>query len=166
MPRAYWLPKESKLSSQIVLIEPTKEEFARIMTAIENAGKNEFDMEIVNKLYREDCLVIPHRPYNLLSGEFRHVGADEHDDYLGSNHEPWDPSQMLAEAKFVHFSDWPVSKPWVYTPPTVVRDSQPACVKDSAGHEDCRARDIWLGLYSSFRDRRLVSSPVFPMLPR
>jgi alpha-N-acetylglucosamine transferase len=165
MPRAYWLSNQFTLSSQVVLIEPTAEEFARIMAAVDTAKGNEYDMEIVNNLYRKDCLIIPHRRYDLLTGEFRHVGAKEHANYLGNDQELWDPSQMLAEAKYLHFSDWPVPKPWVPAHPAVLRDEQPRCVEDGGGHHDCRARDIWLGLYSGFRDRRKVSAPTLHASP-
>jgi hypothetical protein len=111
-------------------------------------------MEIVNDLYGKDCMILPHRKYDLLTGEFRNM--KDHRNYLGNDYEEWDPEKMLAEAKFLHFSDWPMPKPWLSASSGQIKDVQPECVKDKAGKEDCRARDIWLGFYSDFKERRKV----------
>ncbi|KFA71043.1 hypothetical protein S40288_10442, partial [Stachybotrys chartarum IBT 40288] len=125
MPRAYWLyPEESILSSQVMLIQPSTVEFERIMGEIDTAGQDDYDMEIANELYRDSALVLPHRPYNLLTGEF---GNDDHVGYLGSDREEWDPVAVYNEAKFVHFSDWPVPKPWLPSPDGVWLKKQPKC---------------------------------------
>ena len=62
-----------------MLLQPSEVEYNRIEKGIENAGSNEYDMEIVDKLYRDRCLILPHRLYALLAGEFR---AKNHSDYL------------------------------------------------------------------------------------
>jgi hypothetical protein len=154
MPRAYWLSEESTLSSQIVLIQPTPEEFTRVKNAIDSAKGGDFDMEIVNDLYGKDCMILPHRKYDLLTGEFRNM--KDHRNYLGNDYEEWDPEKILAEAKFLHFSDWPMPKPWLSSSASQTKDVQPPCVQDKDGKEDCRARDIWLGFYSDFKERRKV----------
>jgi len=108
MPRAYWLnPDDRILSSQVLLIQPSEFEFKRVMDGMEHAGSGDYDMEIVNKLYRDSALVLPHRPYDLLTGEFR---SKNHGSYMGNSEEPWDPEKILKEAKFLHFSDWPIPK--------------------------------------------------------
>lgn len=110
LPRAYWIHNADRvpvLSSQLLLIQPSALEFGRIMKAIETAGDNDYDMEIVNNLYGENAMILPHRKYDLLTGEFR---AGEHERYLGNEVEEWDPERVLGEAKFLHFSDWPVPK--------------------------------------------------------
>jgi hypothetical protein len=108
MPRAYWLNFDDRvLSSQLVLLEPSDVEFSRVVQGIKTAETNDYDMEIVNNLYKDSAMILPHRPYNLLTGEFR---SKNHSDYLGNSEEPWDPEKVLAEAKFLHFSDWPVPK--------------------------------------------------------
>ncbi|RDL38128.1 uncharacterized protein BP5553_05561 [Venustampulla echinocandica] len=60
MPRAYWL-KKPVLTSHIMLIQPSASEFARVNKAIKKAGLGTYDMEIVNRLYGTDCVVLPHR---------------------------------------------------------------------------------------------------------
>nr|POE54452.1 glucose n-acetyltransferase 1 [Quercus suber] len=150
VPRAYWLDDEPTLSSQVVLVEPSTFEFDRILRAMKNLTSGDFDMEIVNHLYAKDCFIIPHRKYDLLTGEFR---QDEHRNYLGSEEEEWDPEKVLDEAKFLHFSDWPVPKPWIPAQNTVWRESMPKCTLVD-GFEDCRNRETWLSIYDDFNQRR------------
>ncbi|THZ18689.1 nucleotide-diphospho-sugar transferase [Aureobasidium pullulans] len=100
MPRAYWI--DDIFSTQIVVIEPSALEFERIQHAFEHRTMIEFDMEIMNKLYSQDCLILPHRRYDLVTGEFR---SKEHDRYLGSSNEVWDARKVLEEVGYLHFSD-------------------------------------------------------------
>ena len=170
MPRAYWgaLRPDGprQLSSQLMLIEPSPEEFARVEAAIESATDDMYDMEIMNNLYKDSCLVIPHRPYDLLSGEFR-AASDQHRRYIGNASEAWNANRTLAEAKFLHFSDWPVPKPWFEMSPKMEKQYLPKCVqmsktpratgqeKPGGGERDCTDRDAWKHVYVDFRKRRL-----------
>jgi alpha-N-acetylglucosamine transferase len=155
MPRAYWLKAEDGvLSSQVVLIQPNKDEFAKIQDAIRNRQAREFDMEILNNLYKDTALIIPHRPYNLLTGEFR---SHNHTNYLGNDTEDWDVEKILAETKFIHFSDWPVPKPW-YGHSIDFQEKMPDCIIEKSGHKDCKLRDVWIGIYDNFASKRKVST--------
>jgi alpha-N-acetylglucosamine transferase len=108
MPRAYWLPPDQRLlSSNLMLITPSEFQFQRIQEKIAHKSKNDYDMEIVNYMYRDHCMVIPHRPYNLISGEYR---SEDHTAYLGVTDEKWEPEKIRKEAKLIHFSDWPLPK--------------------------------------------------------
>ncbi|KAK2000300.1 glucose N-acetyltransferase [Colletotrichum falcatum] len=151
MPLAYWLyPEKDILSSQVMLVTPSAAEFARVKDRIDNGPQDEYDMEIVNTLYRDTALIIPHRPYDLLTRTF---GGDHMAGYLGSDTEVFDAVAVYNEAKFLHFSDWPVHKPWLDSPQDLVQAHQPKCVvKDGA--EDCTTRDLWLSFYADFRARR------------
>lgn len=150
MPRAYWLDQRNPiLSSHIMLLEPSQTEFHRVQEEIAGAAFGVYDMEIMNKLYgrRKDCVVLPHRKYALLSGEFR---RKTHRQYMGDD--AWDAKAVFDEAKIIHFSDDPLAKPWDAQWEDV-KDYQPAC--DEQG--DCQARDIWLTLYSDYWKRAKVS---------
>lgn len=150
MPRAFWLPPEDHvLSSQLVLIQPSAFEFQRVSQAIDKAGPNDYDMEIFNNLYGESALIIPHRRYDLLTRTFR---EDHKISYLGNDVEEWDPDKVFAEAKFLHFSDWPVPKPWLPNY-SKMDELKPACTDEG---RDCRAQKLWLGFYSDFARRRQV----------
>lgn len=158
-PRAYWLldndPPQKILSSQLLLVQPSTREFDRIAARIDGAADNEFDMEIVNQLYLDAALVLPHRPYDMLTAEFRRAN---HAPYLGSDAEPWDPVAVYNEAKYIHFSDWPVPKPWYSMDDDVRDEAQPPCVvRDEDGTEDCLERELWSSLYEEFAQHRLVS---------
>ena len=108
MPRAYWLGFEDRvLSSQLLLLRPSNYEFDRVMNATQDAGNNDYDMDILNTLYQDSAMILPHRPYDLLTGEFR---GDDHQKYLRDQQQQWDPDAILKEAKFLHFSDWPLAK--------------------------------------------------------
>lgn len=137
-----------------MLVQPSAVEFDRIMKKMETAGRNDYDMEIVNQLYIDTAMILPHRPYDLLTGEFR---GDKHENYLGTDREEWDPVAIFNEAKFLHFSDWPVPKPWISMSDSMRQDKQPKCVEKN-GQEDCSARELWNGFYNDFAQRRSVST--------
>jgi len=113
MPRAYWLwnpdQKHFELSDQLLLAETNETEFARVLDAIEHAASNKYDMDIMNDLYLGSAVVLPHREYDLLTGEFRKDPGD-HANYLGNKDDQWVTKDVLATAKFLHFSDYPIPK--------------------------------------------------------
>ncbi|KAF5020859.1 hypothetical protein F66182_7114 [Fusarium sp. NRRL 66182] len=158
MPQAYWMASGKALSSHVMLIEPSSIEFSRIMHKVKTAVAGEYDMEIVNQLYRDTALVFPHRRYALLTGEFR---RDSHAPYLGSDQELWDPAAAYSEAKLIHFSDWPILKPWEPLFDEQRLAYQPNCVRTTDGVEDCTARRIWNSLYSDFKQKRKVNFTAF-----
>ncbi|KAL6411481.1 hypothetical protein AUP68_05195 [Ilyonectria robusta] len=152
MPRAYWLyPDKQILSSQVMLIQPSEVEFSRIVEKMKVAGQDDYDMEIVNYLYRDSALILPHRRYDMLTAEFR---QDNHAMYLGSDSEVWDPVAAYNDVKLIHFSDWPISKPWLHTPKELLDELQPKCSNTTSGTRDCASRDVWNSVYADFRRRR------------
>ncbi|KAJ5319313.1 CAZyme family GT8 [Penicillium brevicompactum] len=163
MPRAYWKDaSENLFTSALILTEPSAVDFNQMMEAIFEANySTTFDMEILNNLYGPTALTIPHRPYILLSGELR---SDNHAAYLGNTQEIWNSNAILQEAKYVHFSDWPVPKPWFEGRKYVIEEAQPRCAFDlSTGRQDdCRTQKLWLGLYDDFRLRRKVVNGLNP----
>ncbi|KAL7948508.1 nucleotide-diphospho-sugar transferase [Trichoderma barbatum] len=167
MPRAYWLLNDTRsrmtLASHVMVIQPSEREFDRIQKRVQLADKDEYDMELLNKLYIDTAMVLPHRPYAMISSEFRET---DHHLYLGSETEEWDPVAVLGEVKTVHFSDFPVPKPWKAHLNTDDRDNivklEPKCeLKKGDGSddeaEDCSGRDAWRELYADFRERKAVS---------
>lgn len=157
MLRSYWqLPEKRQLTSLFILLEPDEREFQRLMTASrkDQRSKGDFDMEILNRFYGDSAMVLPHRQYGLISGEFR---ASQHSKYLGSHYETWNPDLVYREASLVHFSDWPLPKPWVMWPHKLIGEIMPRCKYLESGIVDnCQDRDIWKGLYDDFRKRRKV----------
>ncbi|KAJ5179401.1 Glucose N-acetyltransferase 1 [Penicillium capsulatum] len=163
MPRAYWLlPQQRSLSSLLAVIQPSHREYKDMLGAIEatqngqievNLTATRYDMEILNDRYGDQALVLPHRQYGLVSGEFR---AKRHTRYLGNDHEDWNADRVLAEAKFVHFSDWPGPKPWVTWKQDQLALLQPACDINPGTEKEsgCRNREVWKNLYNEFRRKR------------
>ncbi|KAI7239941.1 hypothetical protein KC330_g1613 [Hortaea werneckii] len=145
MPRAYWL--ENTLNAQMALVQPSEGAFAGIQKQIARRAATDYDMEIINAVYGDSCAVLPHRPYTLLSGELRGI---DHTAYLGNKDEVWDAEREIEQAKYVHFSDWPLPKPWQMHADDLLRDLEPKC----GGLADCPERKIWLRLYEDFRERR------------
>ncbi|EAW13584.1 glycosyltransferase family 8 protein [Aspergillus clavatus NRRL 1] len=177
MPRAYWtLPETKQLSSLLVVIEPSYREFTALMeraqpalygqvdTSLDNDTQR-YDMELLNSRYGDSALVLPHRQYGLITGEFR---KKDHRYFLGNDYETWDPDKVLAEAKLVHFSDWPLPKPWVMWPQKLLAELLPKCdFKPGTSQEKgCRDREVWKSLYQDFRQRRKVSNPTSALTKR
>ncbi|TVY23487.1 Glucose N-acetyltransferase [Lachnellula hyalina] len=64
MPFVYWgEPQGWQFSSQMMLITPSADAFSKIEAAIQEAKKDEYDMDIINKLYKGKVLQIAQRPY-------------------------------------------------------------------------------------------------------
>ncbi|RSM12356.1 Glucose N-acetyltransferase 1 [Fusarium oligoseptatum] len=167
MPRAYWFmkddPPKTMLASHVMVIQPDKVEMERIFKKIETIENTEYDMEVINGLYLDSAMIIPHRPYGLLSAEFR---MKDHSQYLGSKAEKWDAVSVLNEAKYVHFSDWPVPKPWVQDSAMRLQ-KQPQCrtADGKETQETCAEREIWNKLYTDFVENRKVSRMVSVDIP-
>ncbi|TVY16066.1 Glucose N-acetyltransferase 1 [Lachnellula arida] len=77
----------------------------------------------------------------------------------------WDPDTMKSEAKFIHFSDYPIPKPWMRAPKDLLNKHMPKCRQSEwFGATDCRDRTIWLKLYYDFAMRRkAVCGPGFEL---
>ena len=159
MPRAYWL--NDTLCTAVMLASPSEVEFERIQARLAESRPKEYDMEIINALYGDTCLVIPHKPYLLLTGEMRSIS---HKAYLGSEEELWDVDSVMKQAKYVHFSDYPMSKPWIGVTEAMRLEYMPTCKAPGKkpGGSDCADRNAWLWLYKEFRERRKrVCGPEF-----
>ena len=161
MPRSYWESQSDqlKLSSQLLLATPSTYEFNRCLTAIQAADENEYDMEIVNTLYRDVALVLPHKTYDFFTGELR-LGPD-HKEYFGNDETAvWDVDEAVARAKMVHFSDWPCPKPWIVPTREEWEAGLPTCYDDRGrflggfSEDLCRERAIWVDFHRDFRKRR------------
>jgi alpha-N-acetylglucosamine transferase len=166
MPYIYWgQPTGWGFSSQLLLLTPSNRTFAEIQMAIERASPNEYDMDILNSLFKSRILRIPQRPYNLLSGEFRRTSHAAYFSPLSTYNPPfvkpnpretWDPEVALNNAAYLHFSDWPIPKPWMRASQTLLNTYMPKCHKSEwFGATDCRDRHVWSKLYYDFAVRRM-----------
>jgi hypothetical protein len=173
MPRAYWTdspsPGQWPLTSMLVLLQPDRRELQGMLATLRSwwieskqtmSGVKQYDMELLNHRFGSSALILPHRPYALLSAEFR---RPHHEAYLGTINAPadvkvkqkWNPDAVLKEAKLVHFSDWPLPKPWIMWPHDGLVEIQPNCTELHDDHTfTCRERDVWKELYDDYRRRR------------
>jgi hypothetical protein len=158
-PRSYWSdgpPSSWQLTSLVMLVEPNPHEISAMMGALrqwqtqpDHTTSKKYDMDLLNHRFGASAMVLPHKPYTMLTAEFR---THNHTAYLGSRNAYkldtsgiWDPEKALREAKLVHFSDWPLPKPWIMWPIDGLTEMEPDCGSDS--REPCREREIWNGLY-------------------
>lgn len=156
MPRAYLSnSKPWPLSSALMVIKPDLKVFQNFKKHIEDGGNemlvraHRYDMELVNERFEDSALVLPHRPYALISGELR---RHDHTAYLGSASEKWDAEEIFKEAKMVQFSDGPLPKPHILWASKALEEMQPDC---GGSHEGtCAERRMWKNLYDDFRHRR------------
>ncbi|KAL6707334.1 hypothetical protein ACN47E_004113 [Coniothyrium glycines] len=156
MSRAYWAGSRPwPLSPGLMVIKPSLKEFEKFKWRIFQGGDDmlvsthRFDVELVNERFEDSALVLPHRPYALLTGEFR---RHNHSPYLGDDNGTWDAEEIIKEAKLVHFNDWPLPPPWVMWPQKGLEEVQPKCGGSHVG--SCAERRIWKHLYDDFRRRR------------
>ncbi|KAJ3515545.1 hypothetical protein NLJ89_g1690 [Agrocybe chaxingu] len=146
LPRAYWLDK-GQLASHIMIITPSDALLSRVKKWVDNIDKQGFDMELVNSLSASSALVLPHRGYAMLTGEFRN---SNHSKYLAEDgpEASWDPRAELSRSFYIHFSDWPPPKPWISATKYQIEQTQPACNPEE--RETCGNRKHWQSVYDLY----------------
>ncbi|KAL2074131.1 hypothetical protein VTL71DRAFT_7909 [Oculimacula yallundae] len=154
MPWVYWGGSTGwAFSNQMMLITPSASEFAKIEAEIKKPGSdtNGYDLSIAEKLYSRKTLKIPQRPYHLMTGELR---LQDHSKYLGSG-QNWDAQEALQKSKMLHFSDWPIPRPWDGAPQAMLNKYMPKCLKSEwFGATDCQDRMAWMQLYADYAAKR------------
>ncbi|KAM0253339.1 hypothetical protein ACHAQJ_007289 [Trichoderma viride] len=156
MPRAYWLIERDSngtakqiLGSHLMLIEPNTRLYKKIIKEAERSG--EFDMEVLNELFKDSAMILPHRRLALLTGEFR---KKDHRNYLAPDEEEeWNAMNEVSRAYLVHFSDWPLPKPWRSHTEEQWQAALPECPDDDVEKPDrprCADRLVWTGLYTGY----------------
>ncbi|KAL6689771.1 glycosyltransferase family 8 protein [Trichoderma pleuroticola] len=141
MPRAYWLTDREHakqiLGSHLMLIEPNTHRYKRIINEAMRSG--EFDMEVLNELFKDSAMILPHRRLALLTGEFR---TRDHSKYLAPDEEEeWNAMVEASRAYLVHFSDWPLPKPWKSHSEAQWQAALPECPDDDVEKPD-RPREL------------------------
>ncbi|KAE9571765.1 hypothetical protein CGMCC3_g12293 [Colletotrichum fructicola] len=155
VPRAYWLNERSTdiakqvLGSHVMLIEPNEGRYKKIMDEALRSG--DFDMEVVNHMFKDSAMILPHRRLALLTGEFR---AKDHTKYLAPEEdEEWNAMGEVSRSFLVHFSDWPLPKPWLPRTKQQWEAALPQCSDDDVEREDrprCADRVMWSGFYEDY----------------
>ncbi|KAF9874585.1 hypothetical protein CkaCkLH20_07722 [Colletotrichum karsti] len=154
LPRAYWLNEidtpvsEQVLSSHVMLIEPNESLHKKLVKGSLSSGK--LDMDLVNSMFKDSATILPHRRLALLTGEFR---DSDHQKYLAPGNDRWDPVKEASNAYLVHFSDWPMPKPWEPRTKAQWEAALPGCTDEGANSTDqpqCADRLVWTGFYEDY----------------
>lgn len=157
VPRAYWLSEKDKdtdiakqvLGSHVMLLEPNEDRYQKIIEEAKRSG--EFDMEVLNHLFKDSAMILPHRRLALFTGEFRNK---DHSKYLAPDvDEEWNAMGEVSRSVLVHFSDWPLLKPWKHRTKQQFESIMPKCPDDDMGAPDrprCADRMMWVGLYEDY----------------
>lgn len=112
-------------------------------------------------------MVLPYARYGLLSGSIRDNAQHSilRNDILGTqrldtsgNEIPRDISALTKNAKYIHFSDHPLGKPWQYRSVDDIK-----CIVDEKKSKDLQTEEqicrLWNNLYGSYlNDRGLCSA--------
>jgi hypothetical protein len=152
MPYVYWEKKLGwQLSSNLMVIQPSSLDFALLEQEVRNATSGELVLDIIDRFYNETIVKLPQRPYHLNTCEFQ---LEDHRPYLGTRKVMWNPTEVLLEAKFVHFFDPPLPKPWVGPSMNDKTRYAPRCRRGRGRRVDCWDRFIWFKLYSDFGNRK------------
>lgn len=117
----------------------------------------EFDMDVLNDLFKDSAMILPHRRLALLTGEFR---TKDHSKYLAPDEEQeWNAMVEASRAYLVHFSDWPLPKPWRSHTEAQWQAALPECPDDDIERPDrprCADRLVWTRFYTDYdNDKRL-----------
>ncbi|KAL4902029.1 nucleotide-diphospho-sugar transferase [Aspergillus multicolor] len=159
VPRAYWLePSEENgsmgrqiLASHVMLIKLNERIFSRIMDEARASG--DFDMEVLNHLFSETVMILPHRRIALLTGEFQ---KSDHSLYLSDDPDgvqKWNVMAEVSRAYLFHFSDWPLPKPWRSRSKEQWEEALPGCDEEDVVLSDrprCADRVMWMGFYEDY----------------
>lgn len=166
VPRAYWLTdKDANISSQVLgshvmLLEPNDGRYRTIMDEAKQSG--EFDMEVLNQLFNTSAMILPHRRLALLTGELRKT---DHSKYLAPDvDEEWNAMAEVSRSVLVHFSDWPLPKPWKHRTDKQFQDMMPDCPDGDVGRPDrppCADRMMWTSFYEDYDDSKKRYCSIF-----
>ena len=144
MPRAYWIDQPF-YSDQLAVITPASQRLKLMLEVAKergHKGEKAFDMDVVNDLFAGSCLTLPNT-YDVITGEFR-LASDRHAKFLGNKYEVWDARAVYKEAYYIHFSDWPLPKPWLRSITDVQTRTGAAC------KAPCYESEILSEVYTSF----------------
>lgn len=158
LPRAWWLPRTEDggdvLCSALMVIEPSKRQSEALAALSEASEMDDYDMEVINRFANSTAMILPHQKYLLLSSLFR---GQSRESYLGTANIShfWDAKEELDTAFYIHFSDFPIPKPWQQDRSDVGKAAlaKPVatCLTVGESDPDCISGRIWQGLYDEFQ---------------
>ncbi|CAG9463298.1 unnamed protein product [Pedinophyceae sp. YPF-701] len=154
---AYWGPADepAKLSGALFSVAPDSGRFERLLAAVRAAG-HESEMDLLQREFGPQAALLP-ASHCLLTGTVR--AADVGGYYGGSRGRAGegegrrgaglDPREVVRGAYYVHFSDWPLRKPFQLRG---VADVVEWLEGKEGGRGDPKEawNKAWLGLYETY----------------
>lgn len=175
--------QDPTLSSALMVIRPSEELYEGLLEVTSRKGHAEYDMDVINTLvrtsaYRRRLGLLPWHKYMVLTGIFRdpskyfHTGsripesppegqASNATSSLlrkdGDENGWWNARKVFDEAYYIHFSDWPIPKPWIDDKGATIQQHGPKCRDPGLdakkkGDGDCEEVKVWREIYRLFRD--------------
>lgn len=147
--------------------------------------KNKYDMDLINDqlynlkriiydqfnqfrrlrtLFVPEVLVLPFARYGLLTGSIKNEQHDSiiRNDILGykrldtdGKEIPKELSDLIKESKYIHFSDYPMGKPWEYNSMKDITCTA-STKKGKINESERKACIVWNSIYESFLSSRSV----------
>lgn len=104
--------------------------------------------------------------YNtLVYAQFNKFRGNDHRKYLAPDEDDdWNAMAEVSRAYLVHFSDWPLPKPWKQYSSADWESARPECPEDEEEEPDrlrCANRVMWEGFYGDFKtDKDRICTPL------
>jgi hypothetical protein len=145
MPRAYWLPNATSLfTSCLIVCQPSENLFQLAYKAFKTTRM--FDMDVLNTAIGNRTLPIPATEAPLIMLLDLDSGAKEP---VLSWFNGLGVERVLQRTSYVHFSTFPVPKPWLMTPKHVKDIAMnPALMYVRAIIDTARLEYVWVWRYS------------------
>lgn len=94
------------------------------------------DATVINHMFRDSAMILPHRRLALLTGEFRN---QDHSKYMAPDEdEDWNVMGEVSRSVLVHFSDWPLPEPWISRSNNLWESMMPPFPVNEPEHNDRR----------------------------
>ncbi|CAH01694.1 glucose N-acetyltransferase [Kluyveromyces lactis] len=103
----------------------------------------------IQYLFKPSVLILPYTKYGLLT---KSIDDKRQKDLLKNailGYERKEKDDLIQDAKFIHFSDYPLSKPWFYSNADDIQCSKKYSISD----ENCQ---LWKSLYKEYLESRAI----------
>ncbi|SCU84681.1 LADA_0D03158g1_1 [Lachancea dasiensis] len=170
-----------RFSSNLMVITPktgTFDSIVQYLLPVASRQKDQYDIDLINnKLYNlkaiiheqfllfrklksaftPEVMVLPFREYGLLSSSIKNKMHHEllanellgYEGGLASSESSW--KELVKKSKYIHYSDWPVSKPWLYA-----KFDQLECHPETNADEEKEMCEVWNSVYRDYWDSRYI----------
>lgn len=174
--------KNLKWSTALMVIKPSDKLSMILSEELNRRLSSDYDMDIINNAFFNSngalkVLTLPHKDFFLITGDF-FLTLDNRYNYLADpidlqfindysikkcnhqNHQPYwcyqkyDYISLANKAKIVHFSDYPLAKPWIQSSIQIQCGTKTGNSRNTLYVEKCKNYNAWAYYHNMFiRDR-------------